>query len=437
MKLKLTDAISRASANAIRDAALRMKPRFPNAQWIDPTNKYRLTASRTIKDDVQKGGGVFDGDSLSDYIAASVTLHCIDGWGFLGRAIGAYIEGDFAGACHMAYYAELRAAKSFLASEGLGIFHQHHISIDGSGSCDYFSGPTHQKTWDALQSWADEPGNGTRLLSLFSVAGIDFKDWLDASSNGSTSIATTIIASAWLKEWSLDLNYFVADRDVRNSSSYSPQGIGGGIGTPSIDDTLRSITTLWESLEPSSTERFRELDYHLLKKALNRIYSLKVGAPGYKTFIKDVLGKLGQPGGKWLQDFLTKPTSSGDIFVFHHAQKQASTIDPLPIICRALLLLRVASAATEKLLRDVSISVSEIEFWWSELGVRTGLWRPGEEPGDMTELWEDVFVFLDDTDIWLDKNTPGASLAEAKSSPALPLMRLQEMHRAGLWGIGL
>jgi hypothetical protein len=67
---------------------------------------------------------------LAQYIAASSILHCADGWSYLGRAINCLLKGDPHRVVHLAYYAELRAALSLLASEAIGVFSRNNFVID-------------------------------------------------------------------------------------------------------------------------------------------------------------------------------------------------------------------------------------------------------------------------------------------------------------------
>lgn len=64
-------------------------------------------------------------------MAASVIVHCFDGWSYLGRALEAEMAGDPQTAVHLGYYAELRAAMSVLASDEIGVFRNKHAVFTG------------------------------------------------------------------------------------------------------------------------------------------------------------------------------------------------------------------------------------------------------------------------------------------------------------------
>jgi hypothetical protein len=93
--------------------------------WIGRANRYSRDTIRRIKSDIGIGG-VRSPRQLSQYVAASTVLHCADGWSYLGKAISCLLRGDPHRCRHLAYYAELRAALSLLASEGVGIFQDRH-----------------------------------------------------------------------------------------------------------------------------------------------------------------------------------------------------------------------------------------------------------------------------------------------------------------------
>src|SRR5689334_737896 len=103
------------------------------SQWIGSSNRYGADTIQRIQSDNKKNR-VREPRQLSQYIAASTLLHCADGWSYLGRAFTALLGGDSSRAIHLAYYAELRAAMSLLATEGIGVFSNAHFFIDAPNS---------------------------------------------------------------------------------------------------------------------------------------------------------------------------------------------------------------------------------------------------------------------------------------------------------------
>ena len=117
--------------------------------WIGKNNKYSIDTVKKIVAK-SKAGHIQEARHLSQYIAASCVLHCADGWAYLGKAILAVLRGDPHRSRHFGYYAELRAAMSLLASEGIGVFDKKHAVIDARNSVALFTGNygTHQFAWD-------------------------------------------------------------------------------------------------------------------------------------------------------------------------------------------------------------------------------------------------------------------------------------------------
>src|ERR1700722_668599 len=87
------------------------------SMWIGKNNRYSTDTIGKIKNDVRSNR--INVRNLSQYIVASCLLHSTDGWSYLGKAILALMRGDPHRSRHLAYYAELRAAMSILASEGI------------------------------------------------------------------------------------------------------------------------------------------------------------------------------------------------------------------------------------------------------------------------------------------------------------------------------
>jgi len=160
-------AIQNASASAVIDAARTLRRDcFPGGRWIGPRNRYAInTVKRITADAPRRTPPSPKSLQLSQYIAASVILHCFDGWSYLSHSVESLLDGDIATAVHLAYYAELRAAMSFLASEGISIFDYKHFWCDNTGNYNVFCGSTHTVVWQALEEWAVSSARRTSSLS--------------------------------------------------------------------------------------------------------------------------------------------------------------------------------------------------------------------------------------------------------------------------------
>ena len=125
-----------------------LKPFIARSRWLGSTNRYCKDTLAKIKSDAS-ARRIRCPLHLAQYISASSLLHSSDGWSYLGKALLSILRGDPHRAVHLAYYAELRAAVSLLATEGIGIFNNRHFVIDAPGSVARMHGgnsPTHQFT---------------------------------------------------------------------------------------------------------------------------------------------------------------------------------------------------------------------------------------------------------------------------------------------------
>jgi len=447
------EAIRRASKAAISAAFARIATNLLSKRWLPNSNDYTVDCTEVLRSQTSVlPPGVHSSD-LAEYIAASAPLHCMDGWSLLGRALESHARGDIHTAIHLAYYAELRAAMSLLASEGIGIFDDRHFVVTGPKLCEplgEFSipkksrgktgGGTHNLAWLALEYWSTLARAGNLLTRIVRPGGIAFGDWLDEYGAPSLSRA---MGKRWLQQWGLDLRRLSEgkDRDARNQASYRPTQLilATRMRAAESSSCLRS---LWLLAEPQAAARFAELDRHLLRVALDYAKdALPGGAKARSTRLRKMLGSLiNNPliATQWRQ-FLTHRIHSGTPTPFTDAAEFGEAGDKrlhLQIISRAVLLLRVATGGCEELLAGAHISRKDLHFWWSSIGEERGLWQPLSPPGDFLDLWADVLDAAGDLGNWetSNKKTNRATWREAMSGQ---LSILGETERIALWGLGL
>ena len=125
----IKDAVAAADRQRIVMSLGSLKSYWEKGRWLGANNRYKQETSKQVKADA----GGFTDSNLTEYIGASTLGHCFDGWSYLGRATEAELAGDPGSARHLGYYAELRAAMSLLAGDGIGIFNNSHVSVNGSG----------------------------------------------------------------------------------------------------------------------------------------------------------------------------------------------------------------------------------------------------------------------------------------------------------------
>ncbi len=367
-----------------------------NGRWLGLNNHYCDKASEKVEAD-HVMGAIANPRHLSQYIAVSALLHSSDGWSYLGRAIQAVLRGDPNRARHLAYYAELRAAMSLLASEGIGVFNSKHAIIDKPNLAAICParGNTHVFVWDCLDNWAQDHRSAKLFSSIISPYGRSLKDWLTPI-NGQANLGAQ--AHSWFMQWGMDLRYMADDRDARNHSSYRPEGIPAS-WTLTSGQATTMVKDIWKLLEPSPNSTFDNLDKYILRLLLESIYKNRGGQPSnrgpdFLKFIKSVISYQGLPVEmeKLWFNFLTRRANSDDPKIFDLSKKNPdkNSSSSFYMISRAVLLLRVSSGSISSLLKDAGFVSSDIEFWWSELGPARGLWNEGNTPDNATDLWSDI-----------------------------------------------
>jgi hypothetical protein len=360
--------------------------------------------------------------------------------------VDSLLNGDYGTAVHLAYYSELRAAMSFLASEGIGVFHNHHCWVDSTGNGHIFrASSTHAFVWQAIQKWAEYQPKSRNLLDLFRIEGITISDWLTAAGYVPGSIPAARLAQDWLKDWSLDLALVEKDRTFRNYVSYRPQNMQSQFNPSAFQQNLETIIEYWRVCEPSGLERCSILDRYLLRHALESTYQIRTGqrylGKRYRIFIEHTLSNLSLSPGLTLNEFLLRKRASTNHLLLKEAKKKGrdryGKLRPLSVIARAVLLLRLCSAAVDNIMQIQSISCEDIGFWWRAFGHDIGLWDANSEPDSITDLWADIQPVLDDLAGWCNENTSPVSVARSKQQWSFEIWQLTQFQRAGLWAIGL
>lgn len=430
------DLVNASSPLAIESTLIRLRPRFRRwKRWLTSKHQYK-----DVVDALEPKSKSIHGSRIAEYIACSAPLHVSDGWVFLARAFDAVRSGDGNTAVHLAYYAELRAAMSLLASEGIGIFNHRHVAIDATllatdwGNVGKNKGQrvgTHQATWEILDSWANDPSRASTILNSIVVDTKTISEWFD-DAHISTSVQH-LVARQWLSSWSLDLKLFPKDRDLRNHTSYRPSQISPdsveAINT--TRDVIDPMLRTWDALEPSADTGGAAIDRALLFHAMRLAYN--DGSPAEPTW-DEYVDRLHGIAPASLEAQLRVP-SENEYYVLRSAGITAVPPPMQAVLARGTLLLRIANAVCAKRFRDARISKEDLQFWLQRFGDDKGLWSEYTDIDSFADLWPEVDDARDDAQAKINM------IASPKMSDLGEIfgqvVALTQYSRAPLWLLGV
>ena len=169
--------------------------------------------------------------------------------------------------------------------------------------------------------------------------------------------------------------------------------------------------------------------------------SPKVAHRQFKTRLGSLLTTVNPPevrGTDWIS-FLTDTSSDDDelnpLVQAVRTAEADSMWHAVQVISRAFLLLRVASGATRRLLKQLPINqASRLSFWTSEIGRDPTLWSTDEEPASKLDLWTDIGDAISELGSNLATGDTFNSLW--KKFPASASV-LSSSERVCVWGLSL
>lgn len=380
-------------------------------------------------------------DDAVNYLASSSLLHSFDGWVYLSNALDALLKGDSSIAIHLAYYAELRSAMSFLATEGVGVFNDIHMSVASNKTFilqDNLKG-THSFAWDAIHEWSVSPSTDSlKLLTIFSVSGKTFDEWAINFHPRVTTVMTNSIIKGWLRKWCFDVKSFMDDKELRGEASYRPQRILER-KTSDLRDILQRLIEFWRIVEPAQNTKFELLDKFLLASLLKELHGELVAqhkiTDAFEDLIEETFARLGIPNSTALKRILLGVDKHNIIIQSKEKSFSSETgeINPVAIAARATLMLRLTTGRVSALMKNASIQHSDLRFWYECIGIENGFWE--KYPVDFSELWEFVNEKIDEITDWLGTNSADLSLAKVNSDISAPIIALTQIHRVGICGL--
>jgi hypothetical protein len=439
--------VREASPEAVLSAATRLSSRLTNEIWLASNSRYLSETDSKLSQDIGRrtsvshARGSAKASHLAEYVAASAILHCSDGWGYLGRAMAAQLQGDIGASRHLAYYAELRAAMSLLAAQGVGVFNYKQVVVRASDDVDVVKQKgTHRFTWEALSAWSDLPASAAAFAAIIRPADVPLSEWLEPLTSTSVTSAT---GRSFLLGWGLDVERFGLDRDARNESSYQPRTLRGA-RAPSSSRAAEFGRDFWDLFQPEGAGKFGRLDRYLLRRTLERLFESQKGKTvasnpkEFEAYVKQAVGAV-QPTipCDQLQSFLTRAVDPDDPTLLDDAEAKSRMEDPedhLQVMARAALLLRGASGFARKLLEEANLSYPEYEWWAAQIAACRALTQDQDKLETPDDLWADIGDAIVDLDA---KITDGeaATYMQLHESCARELALMGGCERIALWSL--
>jgi hypothetical protein len=430
--------LRKASRRTVEDHFVRLPKRERSTKWLPRGNRYRCACIGRFQEDIQATPSTLDHGEMAAYISASAPVHVIDGWSFLGRAVESTLRGDAYSAIHFGYYAELRAAMSLLAGEGIGILSQWHAVLDKSGICEPFppnpslnpkkrpKAGTHSVVWPILRYWSTLQRAADLIDDIISPSSVSLSQWLIAAGAAGKARA---VAQNWLTSWGLDLAIVADDHDKRNLASYRPSEFRRAQRLDASTIT-EFVEQLWRLFEPAPSPRFPSVERLLLRSAVRSAASKPPTGPDLQQ-----LGLGFSDAAEWAS-FLA---AVDDPKPFQLAAQSSPIEDPfchLQVVSRAALLLFVATSAARRLLTGAAYTTNTSAFWWARHGEDRGLWSAGTVPQDPLDSWADILLALDECDAWrLGSLTAGPSLRNWRETQSGPLGCFGGFELVSIWGL--
>ncbi|WP_157951576.1 hypothetical protein [Agrobacterium pusense] len=349
-------------------------------------------------------------------------LHCADGWSYLSQAMRALFSGHAHTCRHLAYYAELRAALSVLATQGVCIGKKYHFCVDATGNVHAWEGQgTHEEVWSALTEWAGFGNSFEEIMTALKIAGVS----LDiALKTFFPVLPSAQLGTQLIKSWGYDLSNGRQDRTTRNISSY---GVNDLTSLPiSVEKGYQLARTVWEAIAPVGNS----LEAYLLKSLLRD--QIRKSGDTYLPHYKSQYDKLDPRIKRHFEwKFVTAPLKRSVHPIFGFANDHTQPSRPEAVLSRALLLLRLATSMNNQNFEAAGLqTIEDLQFWWPSYGAERGFYDPMMPPDELSDLWSDVEIALGDL-----VNPAPATPYEFARLDVSSFNRIWEADRSVLWAL--
>lgn len=376
-------------------------PAPPTVNPIIPVAFTKLPVNLCTQDDIRQGFATFapraansgaplisetDATTASPMTLAAESLaHSTEGWRYLSSALTALLANAEKQAVHFAYYAELRAAISILASHGLRVRQPTSTYVESNGVEArplWLKESTHTLVWALWKEWATtNPAEDLFLGGLRVHPSVSLRAFKDAIAQVSVSTNLTT--------WARDL-HFDNEKRARNDASYEALHARQPFTFMASED-FAFVRSLWELAEPTGvglTFECQLVRWMLEKGADDEERSTldSGGPPGAgERWIFNVLASIEHSTGvsnAELKTVLSLDEPSSQVFAYAFD----TAVGPRNIVARAFFLLRLSMLPLTSAFSQYPATLAK--QWLREWLEHCGLFDPasGIDPAD---IWAD------------------------------------------------
>lgn len=347
-----------------------------------------------------------ESDQAKAYIAASCLAHYGDSWSYFAQAVRAVMAGELAVAKHLIYYSELRSAFSILARQGILIRSGYHLVLQNDGSVASIGREgTHEAVWLALKAWMKTAGAKEFFLGRTKLGGQPVSSWLDAQGAFAGETMEQIFRAV-----GYDLQNLTDDRKRRNSASYGARFLSAVPAAPMENFFASEVQEMWDLLEPAGSSGFDRIDADLaayIVKSATKKQRKSIKRDRYTPYAYNLAAIVGsdQPAStvELLVDVAERAEAESliGLALGKPGNDAAANPDLRSMVARAFLLARFAASAAEDLITKSGVSSPNLDFWFANIGIHTGLWSGGTPVQSTMEILDEI---KDNVDLLFDSD---------------------------------
>ena len=301
---------------------------------------------------------------------------------------------------------------SLLSAQGIAVFNFDNYVVFDSGEIKRLNKglKTHDAAWLFVENWAKQQDSADYVGQIIAPRSISLVDWINIMPGVSN---WKPLGEDMLLGFGLDLKNSYEDRRSRNRVTYRPTTLHY-VEQEDIKDRIYYAIDLIRSLQPVGKSGELHVDQYILRLVIERAFQSTTGlfpSQSYQLYQANVKAMLDrniqdQVSRNFLDMFLLRipPFDFEPDFLI-----EAGISDPtvssklhLQVLGRAALLLRVATGATRDFMNRAGIKLSDVDFWWNDIGVQIGLAEHLQGTVNALEVWPEIVLALDEMDEWLD-----------------------------------